>query len=48
MKLNIKEMHFKNVDQWVHTLYKKILNMYTMLKDGTSLLQFCARRSCKL
>jgi len=41
-------MHFKNVDQSVHALYDKILNTYTMLKDGTSLLQFCAQRSCKL
>jgi len=41
-------MHFKNADQWAHTLYRKILNTHTILKDGTPLLQFCARWSCKL
>jgi len=50
IKLKIKEMYFKNVDQWVHALYKKILNTYTLLKlkDCTSLLQFCTWWSCML
>jgi len=26
IKLNIKEMHFKNVNHWLHALYKKTLN----------------------
>jgi len=38
VKLNLKEMHFKNVDHWVHALYKKILNLFTLLMDCTSLL----------
>jgi len=35
IKLMIKEMHFKNVDvsQLAHTLYKKILDMFTLLID---------------
>ena len=33
IKLEIKEMHFKNVNHWVHALYKKILNMFTLSKD---------------
>jgi len=41
IKLKIKEMHFKNahVNHWAHTLYKKILNTFTLLVDCTSLLQ---------
>jgi len=33
MVIKLKEMHFKNVDQWTHASYKKILNMFTMLKN---------------
>jgi len=33
IKFKIKEMHFKNANHWEHTLYKKILNMFTLLKD---------------
>jgi len=40
IKLKIKEMHFNNVsvDHWGHTFYKKILYMFTLLIDCTSLL----------
>jgi len=27
------EMHFKNVDLWACALYKKIFNMFKLLKD---------------
>ena len=39
IKLNIKEVHFKNVDHWAHALYKKILNTFKLLNHCTSLLR---------
>jgi len=31
IKLNIKEMHFKNVHHWEHAFCKKILNTFSRL-----------------
>jgi len=31
-------MHFKNIDLWAHTLYKKIMNAFTLLKHCTLFL----------
>ena len=44
IKLNIKEMHFQNVDHLVHTFYKKIVNTFTVerlyLTSSSCLLLF--------
>jgi len=51
INVNIKEMHFKNVNYWAHKLYKKILNTLTLLNNCISLRRhfllgttFAARR----
>ena len=41
IKLNIKEMHFKNVNHLAHALYKKILNTFTVER-------LCITSSCLL